>query len=501
MKKTYCLDTNVLIHDPRAIFGFEDNCVVITEYVLLELDQLKAGTEERNHSAREASNILRTISLGLSAKVAEASREGMAGQKAPEKNTLPEIAIPGTNGGTLVLLMDDPDNRVKGEGRDDQILGLLHRHRDEFKMPILMVTKDTLMAIKSIARGFGHQDYRRDQAKVEIKQMPVLDAALFPIDALFAGRGKAVKVPGILTKTYQNGGTDKTKEMSIIPGYYLIAYDGAKQNLLHIDQEEDVRMIIDTPNLFRTKNGRGIRAKNLEQNAAVDALLNPAKTLVCLLGPAGTGKTLLAIAAALDIVKKANPRPANQPGDPGNEAEQIELSRTQRKQFKNQPQKQNGFVERKKILIARPMISMGEEMGFLPGDIEDKMRPWIEPIVDNFKLLIGEQQVEGMFREGTIEMQPLQYIRGRSIDNAILIIDEAQNTKPLEIKTIITRAGKNCRIILTGDTAQIDVPYLDKLSNGLSYAADRLGQEAFTAVVPLTKGERSWMATRASELL
>ena len=129
------------------------------------------------------------------------------------------------------------------------------------------------------------------------------------------------------------------------------------------------------------------------------------------------------------------------------------------------------------------------------------MRPWIQPILDNLKLLLGQKQAEALLDDGTIELQPLQYIRGRSISNAILIIDEAQNTTPLEIKTIITRAGRDCKVILTGDPHQIDVPYLDSLSNGLSYAADRLGQEEFTAVVPLTKGERSRMATRAAELL
>jgi PhoH-like ATPase len=153
------------------------------------------------------------------------------------------------------------------------------------------------------------------------------------------------------------------------------------------------------------------------------------------------------------------------------------------------------------ILIARPMVSMGKEMGFLPGDIDEKMRPWIQPILDNLEFLLGKQQANALLDNGTIELQPLQYIRGRSISNAILIIDEAQNCLPLEVKTIITRAGKNCRIILTGDPDQIDVPYLDRLSNGLTYAADRLFKEDFAAIVPLSKCERSVMAARAAELL
>jgi PhoH-like ATPase len=147
------------------------------------------------------------------------------------------------------------------------------------------------------------------------------------------------------------------------------------------------------------------------------------------------------------------------------------------------------------------MVSMGKEMGFLPGDIGEKMRPWIQPILDNLKLLLGADQAENLLQDGTIELQPLQFIRGRSINNACLIIDEAQNCTPLEIKTIITRAGKDCRIFLTGDPAQIDVPWLDRLSNGLTYAADRMGKEDLAAVVPLVKCERSELAARAAELL
>ena len=487
MKKTYCLDTNVVIHDPRAIFAFDDNVVVLTEYALMELDKLKQGNEERNHSARDASRILREVTQGLSEKIIAEQKE-RSGEN--ELNRLPEIPIPGTKGGTLVLLMDNPENRVKGINTDDRILGLLYRNRGDFHAPVIVVTKDTLMAVKAIARGFGHQDYKRDQAKVEVTRLPMLEAGLLPVDSLFSGNG-GVMVKGILKQSYKNGIGD----IPIIPGYYAVAYDAERESLVHINHEEKVRLIAQTPNLCRSKNSRGVRAKNLEQHAAVDALLSQNKTLVCLLGPAGTGKTLLAIASALDLVRKANG------GDhPEANHEQQELSRKKRKQKRHQ-QNENGFVERRQILIARPMVSMGKGMGYLPGDIDEKMRPWIQPILDNLKLLLGQKQAEALLDDGTIELQPLQYIRGRSISNAILIIDEAQNTTPLEIKTIITRAGRDCKVILTGDPHQIDVPYLDSLSNGLSYAADRLGQEEFTAVVPLTKGERSRMATRAAELL
>lgn len=493
MKKTYCLDTNVLIHDPHAVCSFDDNFVVVPEYVLLELDKLKEGNEERNHSAREASRLLRDISQGLSAKVIALQDKKPADALI---DTMPELLIPG-NDGKLILLMDDPDNRVKGETRDDQILALLHKHRTKFQTPIIVVTKDTLMCVKAIARGFGHQDYQRDQAKVQLQQLPVLDAELVPIDALFAAPATPVPVAGILSMTYKEG----DKDMPIIPGYYVIRYEEGKETLVSIDAGGKVMAILQTPNLCRTKSFRGVRAKNLEQHAAVDALLNDQKTLVCLMGPAGTGKTLLAVASALDVVRKSN-RDQQTVAENGAEATE-DVSRREKKIIRHQQRQQNenGTKEKMRILIARPMVSMGNEMGFLPGDIDEKMRPWIQPIIDNLKLLIGQKQVDDLISDGTIELQPLQFIRGRSISNAFLIIDESQNTTPLEIKTIITRAGYHCKVVLTGDPAQIDRPYLGKLSNGLTYAADRMGKEDFTAVIPLTKCERGKMAARAAELL
>lgn len=488
MPKTFVLDTNVLIHDPRALFSFEENTVVIPEYVLMEIDKLKVGPEEKNQNAREAGRILRSLSKDLSEKIIKRQVETQSELKL---NALPELDIPGVDG-KLVLLMDDPDNRVKGEAMDDRILALVYKHKAEFKTPIIFVTKDNNLCVKAIARGFGAQDYRRDQAKAQLRQLPVLDAHIFPLDELFkqSPNSPGVLVPGILTKVFGEG--DKTYTLN--PGYYIIQYDGGKESLLHINQEERVRIVLNTPTLCRNKSVRGIKAKNTEQCAAVDSLVNPNKTLVCLTGPAGTGKTLLAIAAAIDMVRKVNR--VNQP----EEAQVEDLSRREAKQVRKAVQKgkQEGRMQ---ILIARPMVSMGKEMGFLPGDMEEKMRPWIQPIVDNLKFILGEQMVEALLKDGTIELQPLQYIRGRSINDSFLIIDEAQNTTPLEIKTIITRAGKNCKVVLTGDPDQIDVPYLDKLTNGLTYAADRMAKEEFVAVIPLVKCERSLLAARAAELL
>jgi PhoH-like ATPase len=246
---------------------------------------------------------------------------------------------------------------------------------------------------------------------------------------------------------------------------------------------------------------RGLNAKNLEQNAAIDALLNPEKTLVCLLGPAGTGKTLLAIGAAIHHTRTLLPQNAGKA--PEGEGKEERLTRRQRKQLRTQEEKlaSGQETERLQIYITRPQVSMGKEMGFLPGGIDDKMDPWLQPIYDNLDQIVGQQARQKMIRDGAIKLQPLPYIRGRSLVNALLIVDESQNLTPHEVKTIITRAGRGTRIILTGDPDQIDNPYVDRLSNGLTYAADRLGREDFTAVVPLVQGERSPMSARAAELL
>lgn len=482
MPKTYVLDTNVLIHDPRSLYSFEENTVLITEYVLMELDKIKEGTEEKNQNAREAGRLLRTLTKGLSEKLT-------AEVQGDKKFVMPTIEIPGTKG-KLIILMDDPSNRIKGEYKDDQILGLVAKYRKEFDAPIIVVTKDNLMAIKANGLGFASQDYRRDQARTQIKQFPVLNPKMLPLEELLelSMNSQGVKVDGILAKTYSNGGN----EHPILPGYYTVKVEH-KDFMVRINKDERVSIIQDTAVMCRTTSGRGIKPKNVEQIAAINALTNPEKTLVCMIGPAGTGKTLLAIASALDQVKKANKTASD------GKVNTNELSRKEQKQLRHNQFK--GKEDRMQILIARPMVSMGKEMGFLPGDIDEKMRPWIQPILDNLKFLIGEQQANALLDNGTIELQPLQYIRGRSISNAVLIIDEAQNCSQLEVKTIITRAGKNCRIILTGDPDQIDVPYLDRLSNGLTYAADRLFKEDFTAVIPLSKCERSVMAGRAAELL
>jgi len=495
--KTFALDTSVLLNDPRALFSFEDNTVVLTEYVLYELDEKKRGTEEINQNAREVGRQLERITEGLSERIIknqannhkELPAESLTGISQP-------IDIPGTSG-KLVLLMDNGKEPVRGATRDDKILELLKQHRKDLKPPVVVVTKDILLGIKALGLGFGRQNYRREQAKTQIRKL--LSIAVDRIsraDDLFA-KGKCLE-PEIFQRTCLDC---QGKDRLIAPGYVVLNYDAGQKGLVHISGEGEIRLIPRTPTICRSATTRGLRAKNLEQIAAIDALLNPEKTLVCLLGPAGTGKTLLAVGAAIHQTRNHVPLHSVKPAD----TEEMEghLTRKERKQLRTQKRElANGEeTERLQIYITRPQVSMGKEMGYLPGGIDEKMNPWLQPIYDNLDQIVGPQTRKQMLRDGAIKVQPLPYIRGRSLVNAILIVDESQNLTPHEVKTIITRAGRGTRIILTGDPDQIDNPYVDRLSNGLTYAADRLGREEFTAVVPLVQGERSPMSARAAEVL
>ena len=360
--KTFALDTSVVLNDPRALFSFEDNTVVLTEYVLYELDEKKRGTEEINQNTREVGRQLEWITEGLSDQIIKSQADNQK-ELPPEASTgiSRPIDIPGTTC-KLVLLMDDRKDPVRGATRDDKILELLNRYRKDFKTPIIVVTKDTLMGIKALGLGFGRQNYRREQSKTQIRKLPVITADKISRASDLFGKGKC-KEPEILQKTYQDC---QGKDRIIAPGYFVLDYGNERSGLLHINREGEIRLITRTPTICRSATTRGLNAKNLEQNAAIDALLNPEKTLVCLLGPAGTGKTLLAIGAAIHHTRQQLSRTAVKAAE--GEGKEERLTRRQRKQLRTQEEKlANGQeTERLQIYITRPQVSMGKEMGLLP---------------------------------------------------------------------------------------------------------------------------------------
>lgn len=438
MKKIYILDTNILLHDPQAIFKFEDNDVAIPITVIEEIDGFKKNQDETGRNARQISRLL----------------DGFRA-----KHRLTE-GVPLESGGVLSvhLYTEDALKRLPPELRnergDNRILAVALKLREQRTEPVVFVTKDTNLRIKADALGLTAEDFESD--KVSIEELYTGTAEVYvskeAVDGFYAD--------GVLTLPgdyYPSQFTTLIDEIN--PSHTAI---GRYQAPL-----ERVVPLIPTP-----KDGLwGIHPRNREQQFAFDLLLNDDIQLVTLVGKAGTGKTLLALAAGLHMT-----------------ADENHYSR---------------------LLVSRPVFPMGRDLGFLPGDIEEKLAPWMQPIFDNVELLLGSVDEQGKrkrgYRElvdmGLLEIEALTYIRGRSIPNQYLIVDEAQNLTPHEIKTIITRAGEGTKVVLTGDPYQIDNPYVDSSSNGLTYVVEKLKGQDIAGHITLQKGERSCLAEMAANLL
>ena len=442
MKKTFVLDTNVLLHDPQAIFKFDDNDVVIPITVIEEVDRFKKDMSEVGRNARQISRFLDNMrAVGSISK-----------------------GVPLEQGGTLRVALASPEDQNKlphelmGDKADNQIIAVaLHLYLRRENREVVFVTKDTNLRIKADALGIPCEDYEHDKVR---------------LDELYTGVADLQLPPGAVDEFYEKGSIPVPAGVqSLYPNEYAVmrgAEDTAKSALARFDKVKNA--LVTVP---RIKEGIwGIFPKNKEQAFVCDALLNDEVKLVTLVGKAGTGKTLLAIAAGLQKVADEN-------------------------------------VYRK-LLVSRPVFPLGKDIGFLPGDIEEKLNPWMKPIFDNIELLLeinpsGKKKVERGYEEllhmNILEIEPLTYIRGRSIPHQFMIIDEAQNLTPHEMKTILTRAGDNTKIVLTGDPYQIDNPYVDSSSNGLSYVVEKFKGEAIHAHVTLAKGERSALAELAANLL
>jgi len=440
--KSFVLDTNVILHDATSIHMFQENDVVIPLTVLEELDHFKRGSQVINLNARE---FTRTI-------------DSLTG------STLFNGGISmGIGKGKLMIAISkglDPDIRevFKDDTPDHRILGVAYEWHKKMKdkSQVILVTKDVNLRMKAKALGIPAEDYTTDRVK--------------SIEELYSGKGivddfNDDQLVKLFQPPYQVSATQLVKKLNgeALPNKYYILRNQNRSVLAQLDQNRELLRKVDKTNVY------GITPRNAEQSFAVDALINPDIRLVSLTGKAGTGKTLLALACALHIKKLY-----------------------------------------RQIFIARPIVPLSnKDIGYLPGDVESKLAPYMQPLWDNLKVIQDQfpetdkqhQAIDQMLKDEKLVIEALSYIRGRSLQRIFFIVDEAQNLTPHEIKTIITRAGEGAKVVFTGDIYQIDHPYLDGQSNGLSYLIDRFKGQKLYAHINLEKGERSELAELASNLL
>jgi len=436
--KNFILDTNVLLHDPNSLLNFEDNNVLVPIEVIEEIDQFKRESSELGQSARTVSRML----------------DGLR-----QKGSLSEgVGLP--NGGRLRIIFHKKprgkNGSANGNGHnvDSRIVAsALDIRRASPRVPTVLVTKDINLRIKADAFGLQAEDYETDRINITDLYTGTFDMQVNAERIVaFRSNGEVDLPPG---KTYYPNEFCTLTEEGNPKRTALTKVDATGRKLVPIiDCREGVW---------------GIKPKNREQHFAFDALLDDRVKLVTLMGKAGTGKTLMAMAAGL---------------------KRTVLDR-----------------EFRRVVVARPTVSMGREIGFLPGTLEEKLNPWMQPIQDALELLgdlnMGHESRRSgdLMRSGSVVVEALSYIRGRSIANQYMIIDEAQNLTPLEVKTILTRVGQGTKIIFTGDPYQIDNPYVDSSSNGFNYIVSRFRAEAIAAHIELQKGERSELAELAANIL
>jgi PhoH-like ATPase len=440
--KTFVLDTNVILHDPTCITQFEENNIVIPLTVIEEIDHFKRGSQVINLNAREFTRTLDNltgsaifnggvsigngkgkvrivISKGLSKEIQESFRE------------------------------DTPDHRILSVAYN-----LLQTSKDKKK--IILVSKDVNLRMKAKAMGLMAENYTTDR--------------IGSVDHLYTGKDIIEDFNDDLIQKFYKAPFEveakkigKSIKEELVPNKFFIIRNQNRSVLANLNQDEELFCKIDKVPSF------GITPRNAEQTFAINALTNDAIPLVTLTGKAGTGKTLLALASALQM----------------------------RKNYRQ-------------IYIARPVVPLSnKDLGFLPGDIESKLSPYMQPLWDNLKVIQDQYKetdknhvlINNLIKEEKLVIEPLSYIRGRSLQRIFFIVDEAQNLTPHEVKTIITRAGEGSKIVFTGDIYQIDHPYLDSQSNGLSYLIDHFKGQKLYAHINLEKGERSELAELASNLL
>ncbi len=440
VRKNFILDTNVLLHDPRALFAFGDNNVIVPIYVIEEVDNFKRDLTELGRNARQVSRYLDQLR---------------------EQGPLAD-GVPLENGGTLRVAFTDrtiPAEFANSHQMDNRILSVALDTRDQDpQTPTIFVTMDSNLRIRADALGVSAVNFETE---------PVGQ-----ISELYSGMQEITVEAGAIDRFYREGVIDAPNEgEGMRPNEHATLIDASNPSHTALAKFRDSDRTL-VPLIRGPKEGIfGIRPRNREQAFALDVLLNDEISLVTMVGKAGTGKTLLAIAAALHKVME------------------------------------EGIYH--KLLVSRPIFPLGRDIGYLPGDVEEKLNPWMQPIYDNVEFLMGlsraDKKAGRSYQElvdlGIMSIEPLTYIRGRSIPQQFIIVDEAQNLTPHEVKTIITRAGDDTKIVLTGDPYQIDNPYVDSTSNGLVHVVHRFLDERIAGHVTLTKGERSKLAELAANLL
>ena len=436
MKKTYVLDTNVFLTNANSVFEFKNNDIVVPLKVLDEIDKHKKRQDGVGLNARK---IIRTLdnlrSKGnLHRGVRLGKGKGLLSVRGYDVNDLPQGCD-----------LESADNEI--------ITTAITEHKKNTKRKVIVVTRDINMRVKCDSLGVPTEDY--------VPNRVVEDES-----KLYSGFTKHLVDDQLIDQFYEGEEIVLEKEDGKFASnefVMLVSNSNDKKTALarFMNYSSPLKKIKD----YKGKGPWGLNPRNKEQMFAFDLLMDENVPIITLIGKAGCGKTLLAIAAGLEQVLEKDVY--------------------------------------KKLVVSRPVQPLGKDIGYLPGTMEEKMRPWLMPIQDNLDFLMNgkKNNMEMFFEDGTIQVEALTYIRGRSISNAFIIIDEAQNLTMHELKTIITRVGENTKIVLTGDIEQIDSVYLDATSNGLSYAVEKFKPHEISGHVTLVKGERSKVATLASKVL
>lgn len=454
--KYFVIDTNVLVHNPNCLYVFDDNEVVVPFAVLEELDKLKRNNDDVGRNAREA---IRNL------------------DKLRKKALLVNGVQWNDRGGVIRVAIDDPElcPYLSERTPDNRIISIAWRLAER-GLKTIFVSKDINARVRADAIGLNAQDY--ESQKVDAARLftgyITIQTESDLIDELYTERQLHLdKLDKYLIIKEEDG---EELKLDIVPNQFVLM-----QDILDESHTGLARRLSDTNHVIPVTGPRkpifGILPRNLQQTMALDLLMDDDIRLVSLLGSAGTGKTLLAMAAGMSKVYKE---------------ERYD-----------------------KLLVARPIMPMGRDIGFLPGDKDDKLTAWMQPIFDNLAFLLStrgthlnnadshstEQRIQSLIGEGKLVMEPLTYIRGRSIPHQFIIVDEAQNLTPHEVKTIASRVGDGTKIVMTGDIGQIDNPYLDSESNGLSCLVERLKYEGIVGHITLDKSERSELASLIANLL